>query len=117
MIGSDLSVVSNRKHYGEEFRFDVVDAGTDVIVGTSLLTTHGLIMDQKDEILRKKGPSILQIFRGPLVWKGKRSMKLLLRNEGKGANSSDDVLGRSPRSEKEKSTSDSGKSVVHLYNV
>ena len=79
----------NVKHYGEEFRFEVIDATTDTVIGASYLTAHGLILDQKDELLGELGPSLFQFPRGVLTWKGKRSMKLLLRQSSKGTVSLD----------------------------
>ena len=37
-------------HYGTEFRFEVVDASTDICVGTVLLSTQGLLQWRRDEI-------------------------------------------------------------------
>jgi hypothetical protein len=37
-------------HYGTEFKIDVVDATTDLTVGTKLLTTQGLLQWKRDSI-------------------------------------------------------------------
>eukprot|EP00980_Cylindrotheca_fusiformis_P023761 scaffold10939_cov105-Cylindrotheca_fusiformis.AAC.6 len=65
--------------YGQEFRLDVVDANTDKPVGTSVLTTQGMLQSQRDEFVQQEGVSLPQVVRGPLCYKGKRKMKLELR--------------------------------------
>jgi hypothetical protein len=70
-------MVSN---YGEEFRLDCVDARTDQIVGSALLSTQGILQMQRDEVIFKYGASLLQCFSGPIVERGVRPpMKLILR--------------------------------------
>ena len=66
--------------YGEEFRLDCVDARTDQIVGSALLSTQGILQMQRDEVILKGGASLLQCFAGPIVERGVRPpMKLMLR--------------------------------------
>jgi hypothetical protein len=66
-------------HYGVEFRLEVIDASTDTTVGTTLLTTHGMLQDQRDMLIAHDGASLFQTFRGPLRWRGKRLLRLELR--------------------------------------
>jgi hypothetical protein len=65
--------------YGREFRLDVVDANTDKPVGTTVLTTQGMLQNQRDLVIQQEGVSLLQLFRGPVQCKGERIMKLELR--------------------------------------
>ena len=69
----------HRSHYGVEFRLDLVDASTDIAVGSALLTTQGLLQDQRDIVVNENGGSLLQFLKGPLRWSGKRPLKLELR--------------------------------------
>lgn len=71
-------------HYGVEFRLDVVDASTDTVVGTTTLTTHRLLQDQRDHVLGSK-ISLLQFAGGPLRWKGLRPMLLELQTKSRGS--------------------------------
>jgi hypothetical protein len=67
-------------HYGVQFRIDVVEADTDSIVGSALLTTQGLLQEQRDMYIEENGASLLQFFKGPIPWSGKRKLKLELRS-------------------------------------
>jgi hypothetical protein len=72
-----------------EFRLDVIDASTDATVGTTLLTTQGMLQEQRDILIAKHGASLFQFFKGPLQWKGKRPLKLELRTGVKSGFGSD----------------------------
>lgn len=73
-------------HYGEEFRLDCVDAQTDEVVGTALLSTQGILQMQRDEAIHRYGASLFQCFRGPIVERGVRpGIKILLRKGVKNA--------------------------------
>eukprot|EP00934_Nitzschia_sp_Nitz4_P002896 Nitzschia sp. Nitz4//scaffold4_size323378//155410//158685//NITZ4_000662-RA/size323378-processed-gene-0.354-mRNA-1//-1//CDS//3329553405//2886//frame0 len=72
-------IVLDVQHYAEEFRFDCVDASTDTVVGSVLLTSQQLLQVQRDEDIEENGASLVQCVRGPIVEKGRRSRKLLLR--------------------------------------
>ena len=75
-----------RAHYGEEFRLDCVDAQTDEVVGTALLSTQGILQMQRDEAIHRYGASLFQCFRGPIVERGVRpGIKILLRKGVKNA--------------------------------
>lgn len=76
MISKDLVSSS---HYGEEFRLDCVEVKTDEVVGSALLSTHGILQNQRDEFVEHNGASLFQFFRGPLLEKGKRTMKVPFR--------------------------------------
>lgn len=43
-------IVITSMHYGTEFKIEVIDAVTDKVVGTKLLTTQGLLQWQRDNI-------------------------------------------------------------------
>ncbi len=75
-----------RSHYGEEFRLDCVDARTDEVVGTALLSTQGILQMQRDETIQRDGALLVQCFRGPIVERGTRpGIKLMLRKGVKNA--------------------------------
>ncbi|KAG7364259.1 hypothetical protein IV203_037461 [Nitzschia inconspicua] len=67
-------------HYGIQFRIDVVEANTDSIAGSALLTTQGLLQDQRDKFIEENGVSLLQFLKGPIPWSGKRDLRLELRS-------------------------------------
>lgn len=74
-----------RPHYGEEFRFDCIDASTDDVIACALLSTQQLLQMQRDEAMTKSGASVLQFLRGPVVGGEMRTLKLVLREGVKGA--------------------------------
>ena len=81
-----IALIYCRAHYGEEFRLECVDAQTDEVVGTALLSTQGILQMQRDDAIRKYGASLFQCFRGPIVERGTRpGIKLLLRKGVKNA--------------------------------
>lgn len=72
-----------------EFRLDIIDASTDITVGTALLTTQGILQEQRDILITRYGASLFQFLKGPLQWKGKRLLKLELRTGVKSGFGSD----------------------------
>ncbi|CAB9499353.1 C1 [Seminavis robusta] len=66
-------------HYGVNFFIEVVDALTDKPVGTSVLTTQGLLQQQRDHQIESGAMAILTLGTKPPVFKGKRRMTLELR--------------------------------------
>jgi hypothetical protein len=68
------------QHYGVLFRIDVIEAETEKIVGSALLTTQGLLQEQRDRYIAEHGASLLQFMKGPIPWGGKQSLKLDLRS-------------------------------------
>jgi hypothetical protein len=60
-------------------------ARTDEVVGTALLSTQGILQDQRDEAIKKSGASLFQCFRGPLIAKGQSWKRVMLRRGVKGA--------------------------------
>jgi hypothetical protein len=54
-------------------------------VGTALLSTQGILQDQRDEEIKKHGASLFQCFRGPLVAKGQSWKRVMLRTGVKNA--------------------------------
>lgn len=76
-------------HYGSQFRIDVVDANTETVVGSALLTTQGILQEQRDLYISKHGASIFQFLHGPIRWVGKRKLKVELRSGIKSRSSND----------------------------
>ena len=72
-----------------EFRLEVIDASTDMTVGTALITTHGLLQDQRDYSVAEGRTPLLQCINGPICCKSKRKMRLELRTGIKSGYSSD----------------------------
>ena len=62
-----------------EFRLDVIEASTDKVMGTTVITTQGLLQEQRDILINKDGVSLLQFLKSPLTWTGMRKLKLELR--------------------------------------
>jgi hypothetical protein len=62
-----------------EFRLEVIDASTDLPVGTTLLSTHGILQDQRDMLVAEHGVSLFQFIQGPIRFEGKRTISLALR--------------------------------------
>ncbi|VEU38305.1 unnamed protein product [Pseudo-nitzschia multistriata] len=67
-------------HYGVAFRIDVVEADRDTIIGSALLTTQGILQEQRDAYIAEHGISLLQFLNGPIPWMGTRKMKLPLQS-------------------------------------
>ena len=67
-------------NYGTEYRLEIVDATTDNTVGTALLTTQGLLQEQRDLVVAQGGTPLLRILDGPVCFRGKRRLKLELRS-------------------------------------
>jgi len=84
-------------HYGVEFRIDVVEADTDTIVGSTFLTTQGVLQEQRDAYIAKNGASLLQFLKGPIPWMATRKVKLKLRPGIKAAGGADDYYSFSPK--------------------
>ena len=85
-----------RPHYGTEFRIEVVDASTEAIIGTTLLTTHGLLQDQRDLVVSQGGVPLLECLNGPLCFKSMRAVTLELRKGVKFGGSSDFFVSSKP---------------------
>ena len=83
-------------HYGVQFRIDVVEADTDTIVGSALLTTQGILQMQRDSYIAEHGVSLIQFLKGPIPWMGKRKMKLKLRSGINGNASTDEFFSLPP---------------------
>lgn len=77
-------------HYGVEFRIDVVEADTDTIVGSTFLTTQGILQEQRDTYIAENGASLLQVLNGPIPCKAARTIKLKLRSGIKAGASADE---------------------------
>jgi hypothetical protein len=87
-----------RPHYGMEFKLEVIDAGTDVAVGTALITSQGILQEQRDLVVGAGGNPLLQCLRGPIRFEGKRKVILELRKGVKSGFSTDFfVSGKSSR--------------------
>jgi len=68
----------DRPHYGTEFRIELIDATTDKPVGTSLITTQGLLQEQRDYLVEEKKVPFLSFVR-PIRFEGTRRMVKELR--------------------------------------
>lgn len=42
-------------HYGTEFKIEVIDANVDKVIGSSFITTQGLLQRQRDFLIEEKG--------------------------------------------------------------
>jgi len=89
-------------YYGVEFFIEVVDALTDKPVGTTVLTTHGILQNQRDLMLERGQMSVLNAGKKPPVFKGKRRMILDLRAGVKSGVSSDFFVPAKENTEKGK---------------
>ena len=87
-------------YYGVEFFIEVVDALTDKPVGTCVLTTHGLLQQQRDLMIEQGQMSILNIGKKPPSFKGKRRVVLDLRAGVKSGVSSDFFVPSDEKDEK-----------------
>ncbi len=84
-------------HYGVEFRIDVVEADTDAIVGSTFLTTQGILQEQRDAYIAKNGASLLQFLKGPIPWMETRKVKLKLRAGIKASSTGDEYFSYTPK--------------------
>lgn len=76
-----------RKHYGTVFRIEVVDAASDKPIGTSVITTQGVLQQQRDYLIEEKGmPYLYFLMHGPLKFDKLRRAVVELRT---GLNESD----------------------------
>ena len=79
-------------HYGVQYRIDVVESDTDMIIGSAVLTTQGILQAQRDLYISEHGVSLFQSLKGPIPWMGKQKMRLSLRSGIKGDASTDDFF-------------------------
>ena len=56
-----------------------MDASTDEIVGSAMLSAHWILQNQRDQLISRNGASLLQFLYGPLISKEKIKAKLELR--------------------------------------
>ena len=84
-------------HYGVEFRIDVVDADTDTIVGSTFLTTQGILQQQRDAYIANNGALLFQFLRGPIPWMETRKVKLNLRSGMKTGANADEYFTLAPK--------------------
>ena len=105
-------------HYGTEFRIEVIDATTDKPVGTSLLTTQGLLQMQRDNLIAEEGLTISSILSYGRRQRNMRKFHLELRTGVKSGFGLDFYnSGKSkdtPRNDRTRS-SRSGTGIVYLY--
>ena len=67
-----------RPHYGTEFRIELIDATTEKPVGTGLITTQGMLQQQRDYLVEEKRVPFLSFVR-PIRFEGTRRLMLELR--------------------------------------
>jgi hypothetical protein len=68
-----------RPHYGMEYRIDVIDATTDKSIGAGLITTQGLLQQQRDYLLEEKRLPFLSFVRKPIRFSEMRRIVIELR--------------------------------------
>jgi hypothetical protein len=57
----------------------LIDANNDIPIGTTLLTAHNLLHQQRDYYVYENGVSLLQVLKGPIKFEGQQNLKLVLR--------------------------------------
>jgi hypothetical protein len=72
------SVTNNRPHYGTEFRIELVDATTDRTIGTGLITTQGLLQQQRDYLIEDQRVPFITFLR-PIRFTDVRRLVIELR--------------------------------------
>jgi hypothetical protein len=73
-------LLCSRKHYGTVFRIDVIDATTDKAIGSSIVTTQGILQRQRDFLIEEKQmPFLYFLMQGPLQFDKVRRLVLELR--------------------------------------
>ena len=100
-------------YYGVDFFIEIIDALTDKPVGTSVLTTHGILQQQRDLMIEQGKMSILNVGKKPPVFKGRRRMVLDLRAGVKSGVSSDFFVPADEKADKGKLIDSSAAS--HLW--
>lgn len=78
----------HRPHYGTEFRIELIDASTDKPVGTGLITTQGMLQQQRDFLIEEKRVAFLSFLR-PTPFTDMRRIAIELRAGLKSGFSSD----------------------------
>lgn len=66
-------------NYGMEFRIELIDANTDKPIGSTLITTQGLLQDQRDAFLESEDLSVWSLLSAKKKQRGKVKSKLALR--------------------------------------
>jgi hypothetical protein len=66
-------------HYGTEFRIEVLDASTDASVGSTLVTSQGLLQWQRDQLASEGGLTLSSIISQEPIHVKKRKTILELR--------------------------------------
>lgn len=85
-----------RTHYGTEFRIELVDASTERVMGTCLITTQGLLQSQRDYLVEEMRVPLLSFLR-PFRFVEMRRVILELRAGFKSGFSSTDYFASSKR--------------------
>lgn len=86
-----LPVAWNSPHYGTEFRIELIDATTDKPIGKSLITTQGLLQQQRDYLVEEKRVPFLSFVR-PIRFTEMRHVTIELRSGIKNGFSTDFFL-------------------------
>jgi hypothetical protein len=81
-------LLANRPHYGTEFRIELIDATTDRPMGKGLLTTQGLLQQQRDYLIEEKRAPFLSFLR-PIKFTDLRHLTIEFRGGLKNGFSTD----------------------------
>ena len=72
-----------------EYRIDVIDAATDKAIGTGLITTQGLLQQQRDYLVEEKRLPFLSFLLKPILFTDMRRIVIELRAALKNGYSND----------------------------
>ena len=75
----DFLLIFLSNHYGTEFRIEVLDASTDASIGSTLVTTHGVLQLQRDKLAAEGGLNLSSIIAQDAIKMKKRKAILELR--------------------------------------
>jgi hypothetical protein len=79
-VSSVGAIFGYSKHYGTVFRIEIIDATTDKAIGSSIVTTQGILQNQRDFLIEEKQmPYLYFLMHGPLKFDKVRRTVLELR--------------------------------------
>ena len=79
VLSIDCSTFPFRSNYGVEYRIELVDASSDKPIGMSVVTTQGLLQQQRDAMVATDGFAVINPFQRPSCCTEKRRWRLELR--------------------------------------
>ena len=80
-----------------EYRIDLIDATTDKVIGTGLITAQGLLQQQRDYLIEEKRLPLLAFLQKPMKFTEMRPIVIELRQGLKTGYSSDFYSPSKPR--------------------